>query len=719
MVGRARTASLALAVGLVVTASAGLAAPALGATTQTIYDAGAVDAPDAQETGRWGERIVAAGDIDDDGTNDYFVAAPSHSSNGLNNAGRVYLMSGRTHTVLYRIDSPEPQAAAQFGFYISAFGDSDGDGELDIAIGTDAQNVAGNTRQGKAWVFSGRTGTMRYALDNPDPQADGRFGSRIGSAGDVTGDGASDVLVGASNNDIPAGCGVGASAETIPAGCYRNIGQAYIFDGADGDLVRTLNVPLVDRAFLGVSCFSGCGSFGIAVQSPGDTNASGVSDQLVTASSMTTPLGAAVGRMYVFEGATGALRLRVDPPEPQPGSNFGFQDAAPGAPGDVTLDGRADLYANGFTHNGPAGAGQGRAWIFNGLTGALVRTLDDPAPTVGGQFGWSVAVTDYNKDGVPDQYIGQSPHHVAGAPDNGGTYVLDGRDGSLLKALELPEVDALQGTTTPAGPRLGWGLAAAGDLNGDGEPDYLGGAPFTDVGNNADQGRVWVFLSRAAASAPAPGPAPTPPPAGVGKFTAKLSLARATINRRDRVLDVLAPITSRASGRVRVELHAAGRRFRFTAPIDAVNGRVRFRQRIPAAQARLGTGIITISYSGDADTRPQTVRLRAAIRPAQLRLSRPRIDNGRVRASGTVTSRARGVVRLQLEYDRGGATRVLRFRARIGGDGRWSLDRQLTAADLIAIAQRSGTLHSYTLFTGYYQERVRGEMRSFQVLGDA
>ena len=34
-----------------------------------------------------------------------------------------------------------------------------------------------------------------------------------------------------------------------------------------------------------------------------------------------------------------------------------------------------------------------------------------------------------------------------------------------------------------------------------------------------------------------------------------------------------------------------------------------------------------------------------------------------------------------------------------------------------AIAQRTGTVHSYTLFTGYLPARMRGEMRSFQVLG--
>jgi Tol biopolymer transport system component len=229
--------------------------------------------------------------------------------------------------------------------------------------------------------------------------------------------------------------------------------------------------------------------------------------------------------------------------------------------------------------------------------------------------------------------------------------------------------------------------------------------------------RVATAPPPAAPVQPPSTPPPPPPAAVVGKLTAKLSLARATINRRLRVLDVLAPITARASGNVRVQLHAAGERFRFNAPIDAENGRIRFRQRIPAAQARRGTGIITITYAGDADTRPQTVRLRAANRAAQLRLSRPRLVGNRLQASGTVSSRARGVVRLQVEYDRGGQTQVLRFRAQIR-NGRWSLNETLSATDMAAINQRNGTLHSYTLFTGYEQANMRGEMRSFQILGN-
>ena len=74
--------------------------------------------------------------------------------------------------------------------------------------------------------------------------------------------------------------------------------------------------------------------------------------------------------------------------------------------------------------------------------------------------------------------------------------------------------------------------------------------------------------------------------------------------------------------------------------------------------------------------------------------------------------------RQQLEYVHGNETKVLRLRAPLT-DGRWSMNSQLSAAQLAEIGQRTGTVHSYALFTGYLQQRMRGEMRSFEVLGDS
>jgi hypothetical protein len=735
----------ALCVALLLGVLAAVPSESSAATPATEYETVPVIAPDQGTRARFG-RLKVAGDIDGDGANDLFASAQNLDVGGVTGAGRAYALSGRTRQVLYRIDPPEPQANAAFGGYVAAVGDLNGDGVSELATsaflhdvgsgcGTPEPNACAEN-QGKVWVFDGRTGGLRLALDNPARQGSTtnatQFGQLIGTAGDITGDGVVEIFVGAPRNDQPADCG---SVQPLPAGCRVDEGQAFIFSGANGALIRTLNFPAEDRFPAGgATCAGSCGFFGGSVQSPGDVDGDGVADQLVGAHSAAfyTGTGTACGapepngcnerqgRLYLFSGASGQLIRKIDNPFPQSGTFFGFQDVSPLSPGDVNGDGVPDLY--GMVSQ--EGQFQGEGFVFSGATGALLYPLRMPNAEVGSSL-FSMTRTDYNLDGTPDLLAGDIASGTAPVDQNGGAYIFDGRDGSPLKSFRLPEADRQVGVPGNFGPGLGWNVGAPGDVNGDGEPDYVAGALAYDEGSTIDAGRIYFFLSKV----PPPPPRIEPPiaapgtplaplsPRAVGKITAKLSLARATINRRLRLIDVLAPITARASGRVRVELHAAGRRFRFTAPIDSANGRIRFRQRIPASQARFGTGILTISYGGDADTRPQTVRLRAANRPAQLRLARPRIVNGRLQASGTVSGRARGVVRMQLEFDRLGVTEILRFRAPIR-NGRWSLNEGLTATLSGAIGQRIGALHSYTLFTGYLPARMRGEMRSFQILGN-
>jgi len=308
-------------------------------------------------------------------------------------------------------------------------------------------------------------------------------------------------------------------------------GEAFIFSGKPSDhaggapgLLKTFNIPAADRA--PTPCSSSCGSLGIAVQGIGDVTNDGVTDQLVDAGGFSYDVNTkgvcanqaapscnkSQGAEYVFNGATGAFIRRTDDPAPQAGATFGFQDAEPLAPGDVNGDGKADYYANGFGQDGPPPANlpsAGRGWVFDGGSGKLLYEILDPTPTEGGQFAFSLARTDYNKDGTPDLYAGQSPHEVgdSGLIQSGGTYIFDGKDGSLLKTLELPPSDAESGRTGNNGSNLGWTVAAPGDLNGDGEPDYVAGAPFQDVGPSAlncqapdpgcaqDVGREYFFRS--------------------------------------------------------------------------------------------------------------------------------------------------------------------------------------------------------------------------------
>lgn len=545
------------------------------------YTAVTVHSPEPQANGRWAERSATAGDLDGDGVNDLWVGVPKAGG-----TGSVYALSGAAlpggqGDVLYTIDSPEPQDGKNFGFFISNLGDVNGDGTPDVAAGTSAQDTTAagescdteaarepdgcNEGQGKAWVFSGSDGATLFAINNPAPQGSteniGRFGSRLGRAGDVTGDGVPEVIAGSSNNDVCAtdGCrqaveeasqteGTQASTgnlacgdvEPFPRGCRRDEGQAFVFDGTNGSPVRTLSMPAQDRVpetcsnrredlppEVGVNIAS-CGNMGLAVQGPGDANGDGVTDHLVGAPTLTINDTESVGRMYLFSGKDGSLLHKIDNPAPHERSSFGFQDVSPLSPGDVNRDGAADVYGVGFGQDGADGLkGAGRAWVFSGGTGDVIYEVANPNPQYGGQFGWSMSREQtYYNDGQSGPrgplYVGNAPHHTPPPCDSDGdgqvdpskelgvncqdqrgeTNLVNFPRGRSIATLSLPapwnqELGSFNISEFGGdfGPNLGWTVSTPGDLNGDGEPEYVAGAPFTNVGPNQNQGVLIVFVS--------------------------------------------------------------------------------------------------------------------------------------------------------------------------------------------------------------------------------
>jgi len=529
----------------VVGAAAGVLIVVAAASATPNYDPPrAIQAPpaDRQAKSDWGERTASAEtDCDGDGAIDVYVAAPFLNGN----QGRVYLMSGRSLTtatpmVIATYDSPQPQADARFGFFISVLDDNPAStaDKPNIAIGTDAQDVGGHVDQGKAWVFAGcgdSPGKL-FDLDNPYPQGSAnnraRFGSRLGRAGDLTGDGKTEVIAGASGNDVPAqsapggtpGCG---DAAVVAPPCRKDQGQAFIFDGATGTLIRQLDFPVEDHQPQG-NCQTGCGQFGIAVQGPGDTDGDGKTDQLVDAIDYSKGAAVRTGRMYVFKGGstTGpcqfpkaglqceSVRLKIDDPVPQEAAFFGFQDVTPLSPGDVNADGKADLYGHGFLQTDTLPS-SGQAWVFDGLTGTKLYDLHDPTPTIGGQFGFAMTKTTYKptaaSTAVDALYIGEAPHFIPGTDQNGSTELFKRSDGTLLEQLPLPVACRQKnGTSLNIGPTLGWTVSAPGDLDADGLPDYVAGAPHMDTANQQDRGLVFAFHSKA------DGPASPCPPGGTG-----------------------------------------------------------------------------------------------------------------------------------------------------------------------------------------------------------
>jgi hypothetical protein len=191
-------------------------------------------------------------------------------------------------------------------------------------------------------------------------------------------------------------------------------------------------------------------------------------------------------------------------------------------------------------------------------------------------------------------------------------------------------------------------------------------------------------------------------------------VGRARVLREDRELDVFAPLTARALGEeVDVAFRAAGRTERFKVEVtsgDAAFDRVRFRERIPRAQADLGTGILTLSFAGNDVTRPQEVRLRAARNRADLEVEEISLQGDRLSASGEIASRARGVVRLELSYlDVQGRAQVFGTNVAID-DGDWSVDDVQVPPEIA-----SNGAYVSVLFTGYFERRIRGEMISYEI----
>lgn len=175
---------------------------------------------------------------------------------------------------------------------------------------------------------------------------------------------------------------------------------------------------------------------------------------------------------------------------------------------------------------------------------------------------------------------------------------------------------------------------------------------------------------------------------------------------------MLASISSRASGSVDVTFLAAGRTTRFTVPI--ADGQVKVNRALPAPQASASSGTLTLTYAGDSDTQPYTVKLLATRRGASLKAKRPTIFKGRIKATGSISKLARGSVRVELRYQPTGATqqRIVAFKAPIA-KGRYKLDKSLSATVLRDIAGSPAAPGSYVLFAGDKRSGIGGQSAFF------
>ncbi len=221
------------------------------------------------------------------------------------------------------------------------------------------------------------------------------------------------------------------------------------------------------------------GWFGHAVAGIPDLDGDGLDDVIVGAPGEDPAGFSEAGRVYIYSGATGAIIRATSSPSDETNGHFGWSVA--GLP-DVNGDGLGD-----YIVGAPGENGSGRAYVFSGSNGALIRTHNSSNPVAGGIFGWSVgAIDDLNLDGRGDYIIGAPNETVGGQVNAGRAYVVSGINGSVLSAKTSPNAEV--------GGKFGYSVAGVPDTNGDNRGDFAVGAPFEDPGASPiDCGRAYLF----------------------------------------------------------------------------------------------------------------------------------------------------------------------------------------------------------------------------------
>jgi hypothetical protein len=156
-----------------------------------------------QEDALFGWSVCTAGDVNGDGYSDVIVGVPYYD-NDQSDEGRAFVYhgsaSGLGATAAWTAESG--QEDAYFGCSVSTAGDVNGDGYSDVIVGAYGYDND-QSYEGRAFVYHGSASGLgaTAAWTAESNQVGARFGYSVSTAGDVNGDRYSDVIVGAYGYD--------------------------------------------------------------------------------------------------------------------------------------------------------------------------------------------------------------------------------------------------------------------------------------------------------------------------------------------------------------------------------------------------------------------------------------------------------------------------------------------------------------------------------------
>jgi hypothetical protein len=352
------------------------------------------------------------------------------------------LAGGAAHAQGVLHTSTGLEEGEHLGTDVAVAGDVNGDGYADTLVSAPFATV-GSLRLGRVLVLAGQSGEyIRQHVGSADGE---QYGRAVSGAGDVDGDGRDDIVVGAPGADLP----------------LIDAGRAEVRSGSTGALLHSL---------AGASAHD---AFGSAVAGVGDLDQDGHAD-LIVGAPLADLAGLSSGTARVVSGQTGATLLLL-----VGSSAYAEFGRTVGSAGDVNGDGTPDLIV-GAPHEVVAGLPTGRVRVFSGLTGAVLLTLQGDHPH--DEFGFAIAgAGDIDADGAADELVGARFDDASGV-NSGSARVFSGADGSVLLELQGAEAHDLFGTS----------VGGAGDVDADGTPDLLVGAP-NDHCFGSSCGAVYVF----------------------------------------------------------------------------------------------------------------------------------------------------------------------------------------------------------------------------------
>jgi hypothetical protein len=270
----------------------------------------------------FGWSVAGAGDVNGDGFADVIIGTAAAGFDGkAPMRAFVYLGSGSGVSPTPAVTLTGPDGGG-FGQSVASAGDVNHDGFADVIVGAGGAS--------KAYLYmgsaSGLASSVAVVLTDPDGPGNA-FGQSVAGAGDVNGDGYSDVIVGA------AGAGVGT-------------GHAVLYLGSASGLRSTPALRLAGPD-------GPNDQFGISLASAGDVDRDGFGDVVIGAQTVQNS-----GRVYVYRGAaTTGLSSTPAAALVSPFSNAGpgFGHCVAGA-GDLDGDGYPDVLVGGVYYmGGPSG----------------------------------------------------------------------------------------------------------------------------------------------------------------------------------------------------------------------------------------------------------------------------------------------------------------------------------------------------------------------------